>query len=433
MNPPVRPEGPTPEGQGESPRITSLPFLYTAPVALTIAGGLLWHWGALALSNPWSSLTLALTHTITLGFLTMTALGAFYALASREGAAGIARPRLGHLVYYCLLLTALGLVWGTSQSQSMPVFVAIGGAGVAVVVFVFQAARALRRSVGGGAAIRGLRLALWGFSLAAFLGVWLAHGHGGMRFPGLRSLWMQVHLCIALVGWLGGVLVALSLVALPANFGAPVLEKKPLDGVLGLTAAGIFVPFVLLLYGYFFVPTHSQGWIEPWALGALVPAMVAIWLIHPGLCLSSLASGARGPGLRHWQLGLALGPAVFLVGIAAWFRGDVRLGMLFGWLAVLGWAGTLFSGLLVSTIPWLIARRDSSPAPADALAWLSGGSHLSLVLHGAALVAGAGGILAQSDPLCRLAGGLVFLDGAWLLILLTRVLLGGRPRARAPG
>jgi len=433
MNPPLPPESPTPEGQGKSPRITSLPFLYTAPVALMVAGGLLWSWGSLALSTPWSSFTLSLTHTVTLGFLTMTALGAFYALASREGVEGIARPRLSHLVYYCLLLAALGLVWGTAQSQSTPVFIAIAGAGVAVVTFIFQAALALRRSVGGGAAIRGLRLALWGFSLAVFLGVWLAHGHGGMRFPGLRSLWMQVHLCIALVGWLGGILVALSLVALPANFDAPVLEKKPLDGVLGLTAVGIFVPFALLLYGYFFVPTQSQGWIEPWALGALVPAMVAIWLIHPGLCLSSLAAGAGGPGLRHWQLGLALGPVVFFVGIAAWFWSEVQLGMLFGWLAVLGWAGTLFSGLLVSTVPWLIAQPDSSSAPADSLAWLSRGSGVALALHGAAVVAGALGILIRSDSLCRLAGGLVFVDGAWLLFIMSRVLLGGRPRARVPG
>ena len=434
MTPPAPGRGPTPMGESEPPRITSLPFFYTAPVALSIAGALLLGWGALALSTPWSSLTLAFTHVITLGFLTMTGLGSFYVLAARSGAVTIARPRLTHLVYYGLVIGAVGLVWGTARAQSAPVFAAIGAVGLAVVVFIFQASLALKRRAGGRAEVRALRLALWGFSLAVFLGLWLAHGHGGMRFPGLRSLWMQVHLCIALLGWLGGMLVALSGVALPESFAAPALTKRNLDGLLAMTAVGIFVPFGLLLYGYFFVPTADQGWIEPWAIGSLVPALGAIWGVHPALCLNSLRSGTPAPGYRHWQVGLALAPIVLALGVAAWFLGDVRLGLLFGWLALVGWAGTLFSGLLLGTIPSLIALRGAERpggeegTPGAPLSGLVGASRVALLLHGAALGTGAVGILFQSDLGCRLAGALVLADGAWLLVALTRALSGSRPR-----
>ncbi len=408
------------EDRQGSPRIASLPFFYTAPVAMMIAGGLLANWGALALTTPWSSLTLALTHVLTLGFLTMTGLGGFYALAPGSGLAATVQPRSAHIVYYSLLSGVIGLVWGTAGALSTPVFVAIGTVGVAVVVFLFQAGRVVKRGDSHHGGVRALRLALWGFGLASFLGVWLAHGHGGMRFPGLRSLWMQVHFCIALLGWLGGMLVASSFVALPGSFGAPALSSRNLGIVLWLTAAGIFPPFVLLLYGYFFVPSEAQGWIEPWAIGLLVPAMVAIWLVHPALCLFSLRSGRRLPGFRHWQSGLLLAPLVFAVGLAAWLQQDVRLGMLFGWLAIFGWAGTLFSGLLVGTLPGLLGQGASEPEE------LEGAAKIALLLHRAALFAGAVAILTQSDVWCRLTGGLIAVDGAWLLFILTRLLLASR-------
>ena len=412
----------------DSPRVASLPFFYTAPIALGLVGILLVKWGALALSTPWSSLTLALTHTLTLGFLTMSGFGAFYALGSASGFLEAVRPRWSHVVYYSLVLGAGGLVWGTAQSQAGPVFFAIGAVGVMGVAFIVQNARILRRGDSTQPLVRGLRLALWGFGLAAFLGVWLAHGHGGMRFPGLRPLWMIVHLSIALLGWLGAMLVSASGVALPSTFGAAPLSGRALDWVLRGTALGIAVPFVLLLYGYFFVPEMSQAWIEPWAAASLLPAMAAIWLVHPFLCLRALRSGSRVPGFDYWRSGLFLAPVVLGVAVAAWLQADVRLGMLFGWLALFGWGATLFSGLLLGTAPGLLlasgpASRETRPVPD----WLHSASRIGLMLHRAALGAGAVGILTLSDGWCRFTGGLVFVDGAWLLFVLVRLLLESRP------
>jgi len=418
------------EGTGV-PRITWLPFFYTAPVALLFAGGLLLAWGSLALATPWSSFTVALTHSVTLGFLTMTGLGVFYALASELP--GIARPRSSHVVYYGLLLGAVGLVWGTARAQSAPVFFAIGAVGLAGVVFILQAGLALRRSGARGLEFRALRLALWGFSLAAFLGVWLAHGHGGMRFPGLRSLWMQVHLCIALLGWLGGMLVSASLIVLPRTFGTDALSPRVFRALIGMTKVGILVPFVLLLYGYFFIPDQRQAGIEPWATAGLVPALVAIWLVHPVVCLRALDKAKGMPGSAHWRAGLLLGPLVMGVGAAAWFQADVRLGMLFGWLAVFGWGATLFSGLFVGTVPGLLfssvpVRGDRPSSPG----WLLPAARAGLVLHGLALLAGAVGILAGSDPWCRFAGGLMGAEGAWLLLALGRALVESRSHPPMP-
>jgi len=417
------------ESSGEARRITVLPFFYTAPVALLIAGALLFRWGALALSTPWSSLTLALTHVVTLGFLTMTGLGVFYALASASGLEGMARPRWAHAVYYFLVLGVAGLAWGTSHADSRPVFLSIGAVGVMAAIFVFRAARALRRAEQDGPVLGGLRLAVWGFALATFLGIWLAHGHGGMRFPGLRSLWMQVHLSIALLGWLGAMLVTASLIALPGDFGAAPLGTRTGAAVMGLTRVGLFVPFVLLLYTYFGADTSLQARIEPWAAGALVPAAAAIWLIHPVACLYSLRGVGPAPGLGYWRLGLMLAPLVFLVALSARAGSDPRLPMLFGWLAVFGWGATLFSAVLVGTVPRLLGPggRAAGPGLSSALV-----SRVGLGLHAGALAAGLVGILWVSDAWCRLAGALVFADAAWLMYGLTRLLLESRPEPASP-
>ena len=49
----------------------------------------------------------------------------------------------------------------------------------------------------------------------------MAHGFSGMGFPGSRVLWSQAHLCIALVGWVGGLIAAVSWQVLPMFYLAP--------------------------------------------------------------------------------------------------------------------------------------------------------------------------------------------------------------------
>jgi hypothetical protein len=55
----------------EVPRNAVLPFLLSAPVAIACAGAVLLTQGKAPLLNNWSTLTMALTHIGTLGFLTM--------------------------------------------------------------------------------------------------------------------------------------------------------------------------------------------------------------------------------------------------------------------------------------------------------------------------------------------------------------------------
>src|SRR3546814_18024726 len=53
-----------------------LRFLLSAPIFLFLAGALLLWQGPLVLTSSWTPVTLAFTHLLTLGFLTMAMIGA---------------------------------------------------------------------------------------------------------------------------------------------------------------------------------------------------------------------------------------------------------------------------------------------------------------------------------------------------------------------
>ncbi len=191
-------------------RKATLPFFYTAPLALVLAGALLLDWGLLALSTPWSSYTLALTHVFTLGFLTMSCLGLVYLLLAVLGSTPTVPVWVSHTVYWLLLAGAAGLIWGSAWSKAAPVSFAISSVGAMAVLFLWHASRSLRRAPVEGMTRRGVALALWGFFGLAFLGIWIAHGHANMRFPGPRALWTQAHMMVGLLAWVGALVIAFS-------------------------------------------------------------------------------------------------------------------------------------------------------------------------------------------------------------------------------
>lgn len=402
-------------------RKATLPFFYTAPLALALAGALIWTWGGLALSTPWSAYTLALTHVFTLGFLSMSCVGLVYLMLEWVGSRPALKSPSTHAVYWLLLVGASGLVWGTSQLATAPVFFAIAAVGLMSVLFLVQAGRALRRATKEGITRQGLALALWGFGGVAFLGVWLAHGHGGMQFPGPRALWMQVHGLVGLLAWVGGLFITLSTGVWPALTGGRPLSSRVVGGIVRGVLTGLVGSTALLLSAYFFLEDEGAAVLSPWVALFTAPMAISVWIFHSWFGLRSLAGLTENAGLLFWRTGLGLGPWVLLCGASAWALGDTRLTLLFGWLALYGWAGLLICGALVRVVP---ALMDEGGA-----VWESGREtwlRLSFGLHVAALVVGGVGIVSQRDDWIRIAGLLVLLHGLELAVGSFRTL---RPHA----
>jgi hypothetical protein len=406
------------------PRDLLAPFFFTAPIALVVAGGVLLEAGAPALSTHWSSLTLSVVHLGTLGLITMFLVGLFHALLAVAGESEAPRLFSVHGLYYALLVGTAAFCWGTARSSASAVFFAVGAMGVMGVTLLVQAGTRLRRSRNRGPTVRGLRLALWGFFWVISLGIWLAHGHGGMQFPGQRSLWLQVHLTAGLCGWAGAMLMAVSWQVIPIVYGGEAAKGRVVTLLHTCVGLGVVLPCALLLADYF-------GWLPdgdwnraPWAAALGLPALIAVWLAHPIVALSSGPGRSADAGLWIWRIGLGLGPFTLLAAVAAFTIDDPRLPLLFGWLSIFGWAGLSLHSLLLRVVPFLIQPMREGDAGSGRL-WIEPRIpdplvRITLALHLVTLVLGGIGIMGRGDLPIRIAGAAMVGLGIGLVVLHTR-------------
>lgn len=410
------------------PRSATLPFLYSAPIALAVAGALLVHWGPLAFETPWASPSLTVTHVVTLGFLTMVCAGLFAPLLALAGNGPVRPHRATHVIYYGLVVGLIGFTFGVAQHEAWPVFLAIGAIGAMGVVFLVFGSIWLRAARHRGPTVALLAVALWGFFLAASLGIWLAHGHGGMRFPGPRPLWLQVHLSVALLGWIGASLAAVTAEVLPERVVGRVPDAQATRSLAMPIAIGVTLPTGIVLAQFFGAFDVGDTALPGIAAVTTIPAVAAIWIAHPAIAWRSLfrspieavaaiEGGKGGPGaLRFMRTGLLLAPVSLGLAIAAFLESPEWVGILFGWIAVVGWAGSLVHGVLLVAMPYLLSPagvampsgHDDSLVEAAFVTYLGG------------LLAGAIGIVFSIDVFTRLAGVLIVVDAAFLLAAIAR-------------
>lgn len=405
------------------PRDVVAPFFYSAPLALVAAGVVLLVTGGLALTSHWAGLTLSVTHLGTLGLITMVAAGLLLLLLPWVGAGEGARLPLAHAIYYALVVGVVGLCWGTARGHIPSVFVAVGAMGVTGVLLLVHGVRALRRGGARGPTWRALRLALLGFFLVASLGIWLGHGHGGMKFPGPRSLWLQVHLCIGLSGWLGAIWMAVTWRVLPALEDVPPVSPGLIAALHWSVGLGITLPSLLLLADYFGL-LGAGAWSREGVAALLgLPALAAVWLVHPWAVWRGLRAASAGPARELWRSVLSLGPAVFAAAALAWLADDPRWPLLFGWLAIVGWGGLMVHGLLVRVVPFLLVPvHPATRSGFEFEPWTTPRVperrwRVVWQLHVLVLALGAGAIYAGDDGLVRMVGAMLAVLGILLLRL----------------
>lgn len=411
-------------------------FFLIAPIGLVAAGGLLLAEGAGALATPWAPATLALTHLGTLGLLAPVMMGALYQLAPVLAGAPVGRVRLAHVVQMLWAVGVAGLASGLLAGTRPGLLMALSALTPAVVVFLVQLGLALGRAPTRNQTVQGMRLAVGLFALVAFLGIWMAHGHLGDPFPGPRGLWIQVHLCAGLLGWVGGLLTAVSWQILPMFYLARPFPSWTMRAGRGLVAAGVLLPVGVLALQWAGVVTGKSA---VYLAGLLaLPAVFAVWVLHPVAAMYGLAHRRRRrpePSLTAWRVGLAVGPVLAVLAVLAVPSPNPRFGLLLGWLAIFGWAGMIIHGMLTRIVPflgwfhWYSALAGKQPVPSLRDMLPARSVRVGTWLHLVAVGIGVAAILTGADALARLAGGGVLATGMVMGAELLTV-LGKRP-ARA--
>ncbi len=409
-----------------------LRYLVAATLAFVAAtAGVVWLAGDLA-GHYYRPRVLALAHTVALGWITLTIMGASYQLVPVALEAPIWSERVARWQFVALMTGVVGLVAHFYLAHWPGLLWAAGLVGVGVALHLVNMTLTLARVTRWSFTARLVAGAQVGLALTLLFGILLAAARAGAFWPyGLAAVHAHFHL--ALLGWVAPMVVGVAARLYPMFLLAPEPEGWP-------------------------------GWLQLGGLGAGVPALVAGLLALPALVLpAALAVAGAAVGhvawvlrfVRHrkrpaldWGLRFVLTGTAFLPVVAG-----LGLGFALGWLsgpgpavayAVLalgGWVSLTIAGMMLKIVPFLIWNRAYAPVAGRGavptlarLAWPAAeGASYALVTAGVLLF--AGGAAAGGAVWIRLSGVLLVAGALAFAAALGRVLahlVGAGPRRVAP-
>ena len=403
-------------------------FFLTIPFGILTAGLILMTSGITALGSPWAPQALALTHAGTLGILAMGMLGALYQMTPVIAGTPVPYTRIAHLVHILLLAGLVGFIWRLLGGPIAAMSWAIMAFKIALPAFLLPLGWTLLYPATVNETVQGMRLAVLSLVAITLMGLMMAAGYAGDLFPQNRMLWVQIHLTLALLGWVGGLIMSVSWQVIPMFYLAPTTGKASRRWLLGMLITGLILPFTTL-----FAEFDTTGWLSPGTVAAIsaLPAALVIWVLHPALVLKSIASRKRkrsDASLLFWKAGLGTALLIIPVAIAALLLPDPRWQILFGWLAVWGWAGMIMHGMLSRIVPFLVwfhrfsARVGLEPVPSMRGLLSQRKIHTGFMLHASSVITGVAAIMLQSDTLAKVAGLLLIAAAISLASMLIHVL-----------
>ena len=374
---------------------------------------------------------LALAHAGTLGVLAMGMIGALYQMTPVIAGSAVPYTRFAHIVHALLLAGLAGFIWRLLGGPTMAMNVAIQSFTIALLAFLLPLGWALLRTNTRSETVQGMRLAVVSLATITLIGVVMARGYAGDVFPVNRMLWVQIHMTLALLGWVGGLIMAVSWQVIPMFYLTSPVSKTTKRWLFGLLLAGLALPLISV-----FSSGAVNDFLSPGQLAAIaaLPAALVIWLLHPALILRDILQRKRkrsDASLLFWKAGLGAALLMIPVAVAVLLLPEPRWQVLFGWVAIWGWAGMIMHGMLSRIVPFLVwfhrysARVGLEPTPSMRSLLSQQRIKTGFVLHLSSVVLGAIAILAQADWLARLTGLLLVATAISLASMLIHVLRSG--------
>jgi hypothetical protein len=359
---PARPQGAAPIAtsglsglaRGGVPLWLPLPFLLTGVLGAALFGALLPFVAPQALLAPGFPHVLALTHTVTLGWLTMTIMGASLQLAPVILVSPLRATRLARAQYPVYALGAALLIAGF-WVMNVPLLITGGSLVVLavahyVVILGVTIARASTRPL----TARYLAAAMVYLLIVVSLGLTAAlNFQFGFLGAGVEHL-LLAHITAGVVGWLTCTLIGVSYTL--ARMFALVHDHADNLGrrVFLLLNAGV----IGLATGFGF------GWMWLQALGGL-SLVAAVWLFAYDYRRMLLVRKRKPLDVTQFHAIAAVGYLVLTVtsGVAVALLGGGRQPVLvaLGLAALVGWLGQSMLGYLYKIVPFLIWQSRYGP------------------------------------------------------------------------
>lgn len=329
------------------PLSVPLRFFITAPV-FAIACGITLLWaGPDAFASRWHPMLLAATHFLTLGFLTMSMMGALQQLTPVLMGVQVSRPLLFSTVIH-MLLSAGTLALASGWLWQKPRLLTLAGVllGLTIMGFILVLLITLRKAHSGHATVRSTTVALIALAVTVALGAYLAMSYswsGLERLPGMTDQ----HMTWGLVGWVSLLIMGVAYQVVPMFQITPDYPR--------LMMRWFTTAILLLLLCRSLLQTFlpQANWVLQLGAGLLASALACFSLISLNL-MSRRRRRIPDVTLNFWRVSLSC----LLLAVIVWSLSLTgihdRLGLFFGVLMIGGFSMSAVSGMLYKIVPFLI-------------------------------------------------------------------------------
>ncbi|NOR42422.1 MAG: hypothetical protein GQ572_03730 [Gammaproteobacteria bacterium] len=320
-------------------------FLVSAPLfGLIAALTLLWY-GPEIISHRWTPEILAVTHFLTLGFLTMSMFGAMLQLLPVLMGMVIPHPVLfSSLVHTPLVLGSLSLGLAWLLQINILFLVAISFLGFSFTIFIIVVAERLLQSANRHVTRSMMILALVALLITASLGIYLSMGHGWQSFPLARQL-TDLHLSWGLFGWVLLLIMAVAYQVIPMfqiTDEYPVLHQRLMGWAVFVAMLNLSIANLWQLENLKIIS------IALLAVCLMTFALTTLWVLHKRR--RQLADTT----MRFWQLAMVS----LLLLTSSWLLTNLiniePPVFLYGALMIHGFAMSIINGMMYKIIPFII-------------------------------------------------------------------------------
>jgi hypothetical protein len=417
---------------GRTPQAPSLPLSYLAAAAAAfVAAALAVPWLAAALAGHYyHPRVLALAHTVTLGWITMTIMGASYQLVPVLLERPVGSVRAARWQLAAFVVGVIGVVGHFALGEWKGF---VWGAALVTVAALAHTANVGRGVLGAKPSFTRtmLLMSLGGLVATALFGTLLGVDRAWRVLPDGLFPRLHAHVHLALLGWVLPVVMGVAARVYPMFMLAP--EPAGTGARVQVAGLGAGVPLVVL-------GLLMEAPAAVVAGAALVTAAIAA---HLRWIYVVVRDGKR-PAL-DWSLRFVLAGAIALVPAAALgiaqavgLLAGPRVALAYGVLALGGWASLTIVGMLLKIVPFLVWYRVYGPRvgkePVPTLAQLSCARAEAVAFT--LLVAGVGtlalAVCAGDVIAIRVAGAVLAAGGVAFGATLARALRHLRGASRRP-
>ncbi len=327
-----------------------LRFFLTAPLFAIIASLVLLYNGPEILQNRWLPQTLAFTHLITLGFVTMVMMGALLQLlpvlaGANIPAASILSPIIHVLYSFGICLLTVGLGTSSQQLIQFSMFTLLPG----LFIYLSAVSYALFNAQSKHASVQSMRIAIASLWVAVTLGFMLASGHGWNSIPLLRQF-TSLHIAWATVGWISMMMISVAYQVIPmfqVTHEYPKILSRYLSPLILLSL--IILSFIKYFY------TDLAGIAEWLYLGVIyiICFLLAIFVIITIRLQLQRKKRLADTTLYFWFTGLIS----LFASLILFFYAEVTQQDLSILIAVIFFSGFIISiinGMLYKIVPFLV-------------------------------------------------------------------------------